>query len=101
MLDQLEQLVGEEKWEEARGLISKLELELTPSDRFAKLNAMVYMEEGRLQEAHQCITVGMICNPSCFELYYLLGNYYLNQNINQAYLCYEQALFYCSDQESR
>lgn len=101
MLKELEKLVNEERWEDARKMISKLEQELPPSDRFAILNAMVYMEEGRFQEAHQCITVGVICNPSNYELYYLLGNYYLNRNINQAYLCYEQALFYCGGEEGR
>lgn len=101
MLKELEQLVGEERWADAREMIVKLEQELPPSDRFAVLNATVYMEEGRFKEAHQCITVGIICNPSNYELYYLLGNYYLNRNINQAYLCYEQALFYCEEEQGR
>lgn len=101
MLRELEKLIQEEKWQDARKWITKLELELEPSDRFSILNAMVYMEEGKLEEARKCITVGIICNPSNYELYYLLGNYYLNQNINQAYLCYEQALFYCCDEENR
>ena len=101
MLNQLEALVNEEKWQEARSLIERLEKEMEPSDRLALLSAVTYMGQEKLQEAYQCITVGMICNPANYELYLLLGDYYLNKNINQAYLCYEQALFYCQDREGQ
>lgn len=101
MLNQLEALVNEEKWEEARSLIGRLEQEMEPSDRLALLNAVTYMGEEKLPEAYQCITVGIICNPTNYELYLLLGDYYLNKNINQAYLCYEQAYFYCQDREGQ
>lgn len=36
-----------------------------------------------------------------YELYYMLGFYYLQKNINQAYLCFQNALFYCHDEEDR
>lgn len=32
------------------------------------------------------------CN---YELYMMLGDYYASRNLQQAYLCYENALFYC------
>lgn len=100
MFQRLDRLIEEQKWEEARELLGMLEKTQEPSDRLAVYNAMVYLEEGRIDEARQCITVGMICNPSNYELYYLLGNSYLNQNINQAYLCYEQAFYYCTDHDA-
>lgn len=36
-----------------------------------------------------------------YELYYMLGFYYLPENIDQAYLCFQNALFYCKDEEDR
>lgn len=36
-----------------------------------------------------------------YELYYMLGFYYLPENINQAYLCFQNALFYCHNEEDR
>lgn len=36
-----------------------------------------------------------------YELYYMLGFYYLPQNIDQAYLCFQNALFYCHQEEDR
>lgn len=36
------------------------------------------------------------CN---YELYMMLGDYYASRNLQQAYLCYENALFYCDAPE--
>lgn len=36
-----------------------------------------------------------------YELYYMLGFYYLPENIDQAYLCFQNALFYCTNEEDR
>lgn len=36
-----------------------------------------------------------------YELYYMLGFYYLSENIDQAYLCFQNALFYCKNEEDR
>lgn len=38
------------------------------------------------------------CN---YELYMMLGDYYASRNLQQAYLCYENALFYCDVPEDR
>lgn len=38
-------------------------------------------------------------NYRSYELYFMLGEYYRDKNINQAYLCYENAYFYCDDED--
>lgn len=38
------------------------------------------------------------CN---YELYMMLGDYYASRNLQQAYLCYENALFYCDVPDDR
>lgn len=40
---------------------------------------------------------GLEINPKNFELYVMLGEYYLHTNQNQAFLCFEQALLYCDN----
>lgn len=45
----------------------------------------------------QAIRRGLMVNPYNYELYVLLGEYYLDKNPNQAYLCFENALFYCEN----
>lgn len=101
MLEKLEQLIEEEQWEEARKLELEMEAYQEPSDRFSILNAMIYMQEGDYEAALKCVTVGLLLNPGNYELYYLLGNYYLAVNPNQAFLCYEQAREYCEDKENQ
>lgn len=64
-------------------------------DREAMFNAI---RDGLLYVANNENHVG---EQGSYELYYMLGIYYLEHNINQAYLCFENALFYCSNDEDR
>lgn len=52
-------------------------------------------------ECYEEIIKGLKQNYKDYELYFALGEYYLNKNINQAYLCYENALFYCEDENDK
>lgn len=45
------------------------------------------------------IQKGLQANCENYELYFMLGEYYLESNPYQAYLCFENAEFYCSDTE--
>lgn len=47
------------------------------------------------------ISKGLSYNPGDYELFYMLGLYYMNLNINKAYLCIEMALFYCDVEEDK
>ncbi len=47
------------------------------------------------------ISRGLSYDPLNYELFYMLGLYYLNLNINKAYLCLEMALFYCHVEEDQ
>jgi accessory colonization factor AcfC len=46
----------------------------------------------------ESIRQGLLYNHSNYELYLMLGNYYRRFNADQAYLCYENALFYCDNE---
>lgn len=52
-------------------------------------------------ECYEKITDGLKYNYKDYELYFALGEFYLHKNINQAYLCYENALFYCENDNDR
>ena len=53
------------------------------------------------EECYEEIIKGLKQNYKDYELYFALGEYYLTRNINQAYLCYENALFYCEDEKDK
>ncbi|ADL35042.1 hypothetical protein bpr_I2309 [Butyrivibrio proteoclasticus B316] len=40
---------------------------------------------------------GLHYDHTNYEIYYMLGLYYMNINVNWAYLCLEMALDYCTD----
>lgn len=66
-------------------------------DVLAILAATICMEEGKREDAYAYIREGLRFNCQNYELYFLLGNYYEVENINQAWLCYENAEFYCEN----
>lgn len=71
----------------------------TWTEEFAILAATLFLQMGQREEAFSCIRKGLLCNYRSYELYLLLGNYYEKENINQAWLCYENAEFYCDNKE--
>ena len=58
------------------------------------VGATILEHFGDLESMYFLIEKGLMLEPTNYELYLLLGNYYLNQNNNLAYLCYENALFW-------
>lgn len=56
---------------------------------------------GDRERIWNAIRKGLLFNCRNYELYVMLGNYYLSENLDQAYLCYENALFYCCNDEDR
>jgi len=56
---------------------------------------------GDRERIWNAIRKGLLFNCRNHELYVMLGNYYLSENLDQAYLCYENALFYCCNDEDR
>ncbi len=68
------------------------------NDEIAALAATIYIGIGDISKARETITKGLKMNNRNCELWLLLGQSYEAFNVNQAYLCYENALFYCKDE---
>lgn len=92
-------LIQQGNYKEALELI---EIEKTTngiSDILAILEATVWQELGQREAMWEAISQGLFCNPQNYELYYMLGDYYYPVNRQQAWLCYENAKFYCRVEE--
>ena len=63
--------------------------------------ATLLIEANRFEEAFDVICIGLIEDNKNSELYLLLGIYYSERSINQALICYKQALFYCEKSDDR
>lgn len=53
------------------------------------------------EQTYTNIREGLRCDHKNYELYFRLGNYYESINPYQAWLCYENAEFYCDREEGR
>ena len=71
------------------------------NDTFAIFDATLAHHKGDYPAMWNAVQKGLTFNAKNFELYVLLGEYYLTKNPNQAYLCFENALFYCTEEEDR
>ena len=65
------------------------------TDVLAVLGATISEHFGDRDNTYDYISNGLQINPSNYELYVLLGNYYLVENPDLCYLCYENAHYYC------
>ena len=66
---------------------------------YCVLAATACLGKEDLSKAFDLITLGLLADNRNYELYLVLGEYYGRSNINQALLCFYQALFYCDVDE--
>lgn len=98
MLDQLLRLVTEERWAEAKKLGEQLKWQGEESETFFILFATICRVFNEELKEYKHIIYGIRKYPLNYELYFMLGNFYLeHQRSSLAFLCYEQAAGYCVD----
>ena len=102
MKEQIKQLVSCGEFAEARKRIEEyIQAGNIYDDEIAILNAAIYDNEGDEVGLFCSIKEGLERNHRNYELYFMLGNYYARINPNQAYLCYEKALYYCNNEDAQ
>lgn len=104
-MDQIiEQYIVNEKWEDILDYAKLARNESNYNEQISvaewKAKQMLCMSE---QDMLISLHDGMLCNPFYYELYVCLADMKLNINNNpsQAYICLEQALFYCDNNEDK
>ena len=106
MFDKLTELISNGEYNEALYEFQEefFHIDERTPDEAAKLcilEASLWEVLSDSQAEFDAIARGLSYNPGDYELFYMLGLYYLNLNINQAYLCMEMAAFYCDDEADR
>lgn len=92
-------LIQEGSYQEALEWIAGKKEEKGNSDILSILEAAVWQSLNNREAMWNAISRGLACNPENYELYYMLGDYYESVNRQQAWLCYENAEFYCKNEE--
>lgn len=98
--DKLIEYVNGHDWENAVKELGNLQVTQV-DDTLAILAGTICLQFGELDDAYEYIRKGLQYNFRNYELYFLLGNYYESINPYQAWLCYENAEFYCDRDEDR
>ncbi len=100
MKKQISEALNQGNFIEARTLLNQyLEADMSYDDVIAVLEASICQAEGDGDGMFYAIRKGLKENNKNYELYFLLGFYYCGFNVNQAYLCFENALLYCDNEE--
>lgn len=99
IIEHLTLLISKEQYELAEQFLSAAKkIPDIYDDTIAIFDATLAQRNGNYDAMWNAIQKGLSINNQNFELYLLLGEYYLPTNPNQAYLCFENALFYCADE---
>ena len=91
-------LIHEEKWNEALSSFNEAVSSGNIDDTLCICGATIFEHLGQFDAMHETICCGLELNPKNYELYLMLGNYYAPINPDQAYLSYENALFFAKKQ---
>ncbi len=98
-IDNVASLINDGRWVDASVALEALVTQEGNSDKAYILAASICEHNGDREGMFDSIRSGLALNHNNYELYVMLGNYYYQTNINKAYLCYENALFYCDNKE--
>lgn len=98
--EKLMEYVISQDWENAVKELGNLQITQV-DDTLAILASTICFQFGELDAAYEYIRKGLQYNSRNYELYFLLGNYYESVNLYQAWLCYENAEFYCDRDEDK
>ncbi len=88
------------EYETAQDILEKSGDRIRPVYR-AIFEASAALASGDDAKAIEAISDGLRLDSRNYELYVVLAEYYAARNLQQTYLCYENALFYCDDMEDR
>lgn len=101
MKEHIKELLTNGQYEEADIYLNENITIQNYDDEIAIFDGTIGLYYGDGHRVWQACANGLTLNPKNYELYVILGEYYLGSNINQAYLCYENALFHCNKDEDR
>lgn len=100
--EQLDTLINEENYEKADRILREyLTQDGLYDDVLAIYDGDIGQNLGDNERTWAAIRQGLCFNPENYELYVMLGNYYLAENPEQSWLCYEHALACCQDPDDR
>lgn len=98
----IKKYIGEGLLSDAKEIISEYKKIFSYDDEVASMDSIINVYTGDLDHALECIREGLKYNIFNSDLYYTMGNVYeLKGEYNKAYLCYEHAQGYVTEEENK
>ena len=98
MYNSINKCIKNKAWDEAIRELAMIRAKKDFNEEIAILTATICLGIDDIAKARNVITQGLKINCKNYELWLLLGECYERTNINQAFLCFENALHYCADE---
>lgn len=96
MTESILEFMNSNQWEKAASEVARQIKQNGFDDTLAILAATVAAHFEDMEAMLTYIEGGLEYNSSNYELYLMLGNYFVDINTGLAYLCYENAQYFCS-----
>lgn len=101
MYDKILESIEKGDWNSAIKELNPVLAQNRFDENLAVLAATIFIGIDDIANARDVIGSGLRINHRNYELWLLLGQCYERSNVNQAYLCYENSLFYCDNEDDR
>ena len=101
-MEKVRQYINQSEYHKAKVLLDKLKrTDYLYDDTVAILDASICEALDDREGMFCAIERGLQYACDNYELYYMLGYYYFPVNQNQAWLCFQNALYYCEGEEEK
>lgn len=102
IINDIENVVGDGNIQEGRVLVEEYKKNFGNDSKVASIEASINFYEGKLDVAMEVIKEGLKFNLLESDLYSIMGSIYeAREEYNRAYLCYEQALYLCIENDKK
>ena len=99
-MDRIIELINNGEYLKAAEGLAEYVSENAPDFTFYLLSATVNLQFGMYDEAGENAARGLRLSPENYELYMLLEDALESSNKEQAYLCYEQAMYWAKEHQA-
>ncbi|MDD5794553.1 MAG: tetratricopeptide repeat protein, partial [Clostridiales bacterium] len=102
IINDIEKVVQNGNFDDGKILVNEYKKNFCNDSKIASVEAAINFYEGKLNKALEVVKEGLRFNLLESDLYSIMGSIYESKcEYNRAYLCYEQALYLCADDEKK
>lgn len=100
--DEIEKIVANGDLQSGKALVEEYKKNFNNDSEIASIESVIYFYNGQLDKSLEVVREGLKYNLFNSDLYSIMGSIFEQKgDWNRAFLCYEQALYYCKEEENK